>query len=140
MAVKKSKERVTIVLDKELLAKLDAFAAEAKTSRSSLLSQLIESAFMREHVEKRASGNKFVEKALELIFGDGGDSAANSAADTIRKSILRQIKQLSVLQAEEEIGRDLGLPDGDDSPDNLARYSRRRDRFNADNIPYGHYP
>lgn len=124
MAVRESKERVTIVLERTLLAELDAFAREAKVSRSALLSGLIETGFKQTKATKRVFGNKFVAKALRLIFGDGiarqaeieGEAAAmpNAATEAIRRSIIEQIKQLSVAQAEAEINRDLGLAAKDD--------------------------
>lgn len=124
MAVMESKERVTIVLDKKLLAELDTFARETKVSRSSLLSGLIEAGFRQTKTTRKVFGNRFVAKALHMIFGDGivkqadkeGDATAlaNPASEAIRKSIIEQIRQLSVSQAEAEINRDLGLDEEDD--------------------------
>lgn len=124
MGVMESKERVTIILDKVLLAELDEFAKESKVSRSALLSGLIELGFKQSKATKKVFANRFVAKALHLIFGDGiikqaeleGNTAAlsNAAIEVIRRDIIEQVKKLSVAQAEAEINRDLGL-DNDDT-------------------------
>lgn len=121
MALAEDKERVTIVVDKALLAELDSFARESRVSRSALLSGLIETGFKQTKMTKQLFGNKFVAKALRLIFGESivkqaereGDAPQleNAATDAIRKSIIKQIKDLSVAEAEAEISRDLGIED-----------------------------
>lgn len=119
MALSEDKERVTIVLDKKLLEELDAYGKKMKVSRSSLLSGLIELGFKQTNTTQALFGNKFIAKALHLVFGDAivkqadkndpKDVMKNPATDAIRKNIIEQIRELSVAQAEAEISRDLGL-------------------------------
>lgn len=119
MALPDDKERVTVVLEKKFIAELDAFADEHKTSRSALLAGFIELGYKQTLTTKKLFANKFVVKALHLIFGDGiprqarleGEAAvlSNPAAETLRQDIIRKIEELSVAQAEAEIRRDLGI-------------------------------
>lgn len=112
---------MTIVIDKELMAEIDAYAdkTKSKLSRSALLSRFIALGFEQTRTTKQLFSNRFIAESLRLIFGDGVMSwpgvgkleaaPLTPASKAVRRNIINQIKQLSVAQAEAEIARDLGL-------------------------------
>jgi len=113
-----TKERINIMIDKQLLAKLDALSEEIGKSRSSIMGDLIEKGMQQALFTKRFAGNKHVLRAIGWLFGWTGATEEDAKqalcpdeekVNVAREIILKQLRDLSIISASEDISEDLGI-------------------------------
>jgi hypothetical protein len=115
MTISSDKSRVNIIIETSLLEKVDALAKEANMSRSATLVDLIEYGYHQAIITKKVAGNKFVLKALQLVFGFTPEEAKGTgealedtkAAKTAKNVITEQLYKLAMEDAERKIKKDL---------------------------------
>jgi hypothetical protein len=120
MTIKDNKIRVNIIIDADLLKKVDEMAEDSAMSRSATIANLVRLGYRQAQIAKKVSGNSLVLKGLQLLFGFSPDDIDKAKKETLlskdaevaRMSALENLKKLSIAEAEAEMNRDLGFNEG----------------------------
>lgn len=111
-------EKVCLSLPRDLVRRVDEFAAEAGMSRSGIIAELLEVGYKQSSLTKRLMANKYILRAFQMIFKvtpEKCDKALDMPSpdkkliEAVRRSVLRELKKLSIDAARVEIERDMGL-------------------------------
>jgi hypothetical protein len=117
MTYKEEKVRVNVILDADLMDKVNKMADDAGMSRSATIAYLIKLGYRQAQIANKVAGNSLILKGLQLLFGfspDDIDKAKKEVllskdAEVARVNALESLKKLSIAEAEAEVNRDLGL-------------------------------
>jgi hypothetical protein len=117
MTLKDEKVRVNVIMEADLLEKVDKMANDAGMSRSATVTYLIKLGYRQAQIANKVAGNSLILKGLQLLFGfspDDIDKAKKEVllskdAEVARMNALENLKKLSIAEAEAEINRDLRL-------------------------------
>jgi hypothetical protein len=113
-----TKQRINIMIDNDLLARMDALSGEIGKSRSAVMCDLMEKGLQQALVTKRFAGNKHVLRAIGWLFGWTGAEEVDAKqalcpdeekVNVAREIILKQLRDLSLFSAREDIDAELGI-------------------------------
>ena len=100
-----------MMIDEDLLARLDKVSEEINRSRSAIMCDLVERGLQQAYATKRFAGNRHLLRAINWIFGFSGldaDSARkefdeeDERVNVARELILNELKKVTVISAEKD--------------------------------------
>jgi len=117
MTPKEEKVRVNVILDADLMEKVDKMAESAGMSRSATIADLIKHGYRQMQIANKVAGNSLILKGLQLLFGFSPDDVNKAKKDVLlskdaevaRMNALENLKKLTIAESEAEMIRDLGI-------------------------------
>jgi hypothetical protein len=111
-------EKITLTIPSALLERIDKTAKETKMSRSGLAADLIEQGFRQTTITKKLLANKYILRAFQMVFNITPEeyenekyrnNSNNEAVEAVRRTVLEELRKISVAEAEADINRDMGF-------------------------------
>ncbi len=106
-----NKQRINMMIDEDLLKRLDELSDSIGKSRSAVMCDLLDRGLQQAYTATRFAGNRHLLRVINWLFGFSGVDTDNSEADfdeedkrvnVARELILKEMKKLSVISAEKE--------------------------------------